>query len=72
VINRFFVIHHFFLFGLVGNRAMDDGIASQLKKLVDDESAKVSGHIGGHPSRPALSALSRSSPTDLTADVPAG
>ena len=51
---------------------MDDGIASQLKKLVDDEAAKVSGHIGGHPSRPALSALSRSSPTDLTADVPAG
>jgi hypothetical protein len=49
VINRFFVIHHFFLFGLVGNRAMDDGIASQLKKLVDDELAKVSGHIGGQP-----------------------
>jgi hypothetical protein len=31
---------------------MDDGIASQLKKLVDDELAKVSGRIGGQPRRP--------------------
>jgi hypothetical protein len=51
VINHFFVIHHFFLFGLVGGPRDGRRYRQQLKKLLDDELAKISGHIGGQPRR---------------------